>query len=154
MLKPGDVVTDLEKNSIFCGKQGLVLGIQLRFWRGPTVIVRFDRELYPYYLSEDECPNGIYKLYYPTSLRKDEDWEPEVYARRLFGERFHLTSVLKERLNSDNLCLVEGCSWKQQKTIWFNVWGTVYNAHVCMKHASKFHGRCGDTFPWRKRISA
>lgn len=153
-LKPGDIVTDLDQNSCLEGRQGLVERIQLRLWDCPEVTVRFDRELYPYYLRNDEYVDGFYDVYPPHQLRRDEDWEPAVYARRLFGSNWHTVSALKEPLNPDHLCPVEGCACKQRKTIWFNAWGEVRNAHVCDQHARDYHGKCGDQFPWRKRASA
>ena len=154
MLKPGNIVTDREHDSMLRGKQGVVVRVQLRLWGDPEITVRFDRKLYPYHLRDDECPDGIFEVYRPRSLRIDSDWEPEVYADRLFRNRWHSIRVMEAPLNADSLCLVEGCCNRQQQTIWFNIWGSVCNAHVCAEHAKEYQGMCGDSFPWRKKLVA
>lgn len=154
MLRPGNIVTDLEAASCYYEKQGLVVNVQLRLWEAPEVTVRFDRELFPYHLSDDECLNGIFTVYHPDLLRADNDWEPEVYARRLFKNDWHSLTTLVLSLNSEDPCMVEGCAHRQERTAWFNIWGTVCNAHLCEHHATHYHGRCGESFPWIKKLSA
>lgn len=154
MIRVGDIVTDLEQDSCYFEKQGCVVAIQFRFWGYPEITVRFDTALYPYYIPEDELSEGIYEVYPPRSLRKDADWDPAVHARRLFKDKWHSVQLLNMPLNSDDLCMVEGCGLNQQQTVWFNTWGTVCNAHVCSRHAPQYHGLCGDSFPWRKGMSA
>lgn len=154
MLRSGDIVTVRSEHSPFYGKQGLIIKIQLCFWGNPEFIVRFDREQYPYHLREDEFPNGFLVVCDPNYLSRDTDWKPEVYARRTFGIQWHSVSVLKSSRNLDSLCMVHGCCNTQHKTIWFNIWGSVCNAHVCKKHGKMYHRFRGDSFPWRQKESA
>ncbi len=151
MLKPGDIVTDLDPQSMYKGKQGVVRSVQFCFWDPPEVLVRFDRELYPFYLGDDECPNGVCDIYPPHELRLDEDWEPQVYARRIFKNNWHSLSTLKKPLNHNTLCMVEGCPHYQTKIAWVNIWGSVSNVYVCKEHAREYKKySCMDIFPHRR----
>lgn len=151
MFKPGDVVTDLDPESMYFGKQGEVLSVQNCFWEPPEVLVRFARELYMGYLEKDECIFGVSSIYRPDELRLDEDWEPEAYAQRIFGGNWHHVRTLKASLDKSEPCMVEGCPCNQKEVSWVNIWGTVINVYVCEDHARYFKKySCMDAFPHRK----
>ena len=154
MLKSDDVVTNHSEDSPFYGEQGIIVKIQLRLWGAPEHIVHFDREQYPYHVRDDEFPNGFFVECDPDALSKDTDWKPEVYARRFFGEEWNFVHTLETSRNPDGPCMVHGCCNTQHKTIWFNIWGSVCNAHVCKEHGKKYHRSRGDSFPWRQKESA
>lgn len=152
-LSPEDIVTDLDNESVFFGKQGRIIKIQLRFWGEPEVIVWFDRKDCPdnFFLGdEDNHEEGVYVEHQLHFLEKNEDWEPDIYARRFFGTHWHTTCKNIHPLTPEKLCQVSKCSSYQSKTIWFNIWGSVCNAHVCTEHARAYHRMCGDSFPWRE----
>ncbi len=152
MLKAGDVVTDVWRESATRGKQGLVADVQLRFWDEPEILVAFDVEDFPYHLDHFEQMNEkIFFICSADHLRRDEDWAPEVYARRKFGSLFHSVRTLKAKLDPDKLCMVEGCPHNQTQVSWINIWGSVLNVYVCTEHAQHYETwSCMDSFPMRK----
>ena len=152
MLKPGDVVTDLDRNSMFWEKQGQVEHVQLCFWTPPEVTVRFDRELYPYSLGFDEHVDGVRFVYRERDLRHDIDWEPKVYAERYFKGDWNTVFTTPVPLDPAKPCMAEGCPHTQVKTLWINECGNVANVHVCAEHAKLYtkYPRM-DSFPWRQQ---
>ena len=150
LFKPGDIVTDNDEESVYKGKQGEVISCQLCFWSPPDVLVRFDQVIDPFSLEYDMCPNDLLVIYRPDQLVTNKDWKPELYARRLFGRHWRCVYAIKSQLDPTALCMVENCSAHQTKTAWFNIWGSVCNAHVCDTHAESYNGYCMDSFPWRK----
>ena len=82
--------------------------------------------------------NGICIVYKPHELKVLSDWPPEVYANRLFRGRWHHVSTFKENLDVAKPCLIENCSELQEETVWVNIWGSVYNLHVCSEHAKHY----------------
>ncbi len=154
MLKPGDIVTDRNRQSRFYKEQGQVQSVQLRFWEPPEVLVLFpvwarQRALW-FDDGDDEC-----FLCQPEELRLDQDWQPEVYANRYFGGRWHSVSTPLKPLDPSALCRVEGCPQGQRFRVWINIWGSVYEVFLCAVHARHYrHFSCMDSFPFRGRISA
>lgn len=153
MLKPGNVVTDLDPNSVFEGEQGEVLSVQMCIWDPPEVLVRFDEDLRRklFIWDRESYKEGILETYTERELRHDPDWTPERYANRHFPRQWHHVQMLTRPLNQTDLCMVDGCTHHQAQIAWINIWGTVLNAFVCTEHA-RYYRRWSymDSFPWRK----
>lgn len=152
-LKTDDVVTDIDPESSFHEIQGQVVRIQYCFWDPPEVLVRFDRELFPeqFDILRPDHEDTVYEIYELGELRKDKDWEPEVHARRLFGNRYHTINTLRASLDPGKPCMVDECPHNQDKVIWVNICGSVCNVYVCDEHARHFQTwSCMDAFPWRQ----
>ena len=152
MIKPGNVVTDIDPESRFEGKQGEVEDVQCCLWDPPEILVRFDRFLESSFLSRrEEDEKFVRFIYEEHELHVDTDWAPEMYARRKFGSKFHSICTCSHPLDTTALCMVDECPYNQEKIVWINIWGTVLNVYVCTRHA-KFYEvySCGDSFPWRR----
>ncbi len=157
LLRPGDIVTDIDRESMFQDEQGEVVKVQLRLWgRPPEVLVRFDGEL-DLWDFNDTKPEWVYDIYPPKDLRLDPSWkDPDRFIvkelKRIYGRHAHSYSLKPQPLNPDKLCDVEGCEHKQTKAGWFNCYGSVSQIYVCSTHATHYRKwSCGDIFPWRSR---
>lgn len=150
MFKQGDIVTVMEPESTRHEEQGRVAEVQLCFWEPPEVLVCFDRERPLSYLTL-EPPAIDSRVYRPNQLRRDDDWRPEVYADRLFRDRWHHISCHPEALDPAKPCMHADCPELQAEVVWINIWGSVFNVYVCPGHA-KHHRRypCMDSFPFRQ----
>lgn len=154
MLKPGDIVTVADDYPMFERKQGQVAKVQLCFWEEPEVEVCFDPELFSFSQLGDDWLGGKAKVaeVIPMSLlRREADWAPEVWVKRLFRHSHHFLFFYSEPLDPGKLCMVKGCDSHREKCAWVNVWGSVFNVHVCAAHAKYYHGYCLDSFPWRPK---
>lgn len=152
MLKPGDIVTDRSRDHITFGKQGEVIGVQLRFWEEPEILVKFDRACFPFDLGQynhmDETINFVVDI---DVLALNEDWEPDVYAKRVFGDRWHSVRTYAKKFDATKPCMVENCPHNQTDAVWINIWGTVFNVYICKEHATHYRKwSCMDSFPFRK----
>lgn len=151
MLKPGDIVTDLARDSVFKGKQGLVINVQLYFWEPPEITVCFDRDFYPYFLETGDETKTVTCICEEEDLRLDADWEPEAYAERFFKGCYHSVSTHKRKLDLNTLCMVDGCPHTQTTERWINIWGSVFNVYLCPDHAGHYKKySCMDSFPFRQ----
>jgi hypothetical protein len=156
MIRPGNIVTDMDPESRFQGKQGEVEEVQYCFWSSPEILVRFERflETFRPWQESGEDEKFVRFLYDELELRIDADWTPEMYAKRRFGDRFHSLRVYNQSLNISEFCMVDNCSHNQVKVVWINIWGTVMNVYVCDEHSKHYQVySCGDSFPWRKRLA-
>lgn len=153
-LEPGHIVTDHNQESCYYQEQGEVIRVQICFWGPPEVLVRFDRDPQEYYLSDQKWEK-TYAVCRPRDLRRNDDWAPQVHARRRFGTRFHVVQTRIGPLNRDEPCLVAECPNHQEERVWINIWGTVMDVYVCAEHARHYRRwSCMDSFPWRPRQSA
>lgn len=162
-IKAGDIVTDQVEDSVFNGKQGLVVAVQLCFWWGAEITVAFEKRYWKYHRYEEDLAHlgswiQVEEPYTQSDLTLNDDWLPEVYderldgqAKSLFGNKYHSVYKPKFELDSNRSCMVENCSGKQAKTAWFNVWGSVCPAHVCEACVQTYHKSFLDSFPWRKQ---
>ncbi len=151
---PGDIVRDIDRGSIFHNKQGLVVEVQLRFWRPPQILVRFDRrDSLMFYSAHDERERNSNWEYYmcpARELRREPDWDPEYYANKHFGTMWRTVAVLKARLSPRKRCMVDECSHEQAEIVWINIWGSVCNVYLCTAHAAHYkRWSCMDMFPYR-----
>jgi hypothetical protein len=172
-LAVGNIVKVVDSNRAHFDMQGQVVGIS-EPRQGACVRVWFGREAdyllqYP---DNEKARRMIETATVPPSAAtqaKDvrtwifsahelalcESWKVETLAGRLFGRgMWHTLYVPKHAFVSGaRNCDVEGCGNARTaatQRILVNLHGVVCFADVCERHAREYHGKCMDTFPWRK----
>jgi hypothetical protein len=145
----GAIVRVVDKDGYFWNFQGLVVSTKI-IKEDTTICVCFDNATIPRWRCDPDNDATVIS-FKPEQLEKCADWDAEVKAKRLFGDRmWHHIYVCPDPLDPKKPCQVDNCLELQQIRIMVNCWGTVYDADCCLAHAEQYHGLCMDGFPWRK----
>ena len=144
----GCIVTDMDGDSSFLNKQGVVHKIE-----GGVVTVRFDCDMYPYMRTYEVIEKRWIDIDYddPKYLRCDTEWSVDNQVKALFGyQNCSLIRTLKNPIDPNQPCMVNACDGKQTHVMWWNCWGTVSQVYVCEAHHKEHNGRSSDSFPYRE----
>lgn len=155
-LKKGDIVTDTNDDSHFCGRQGMVI----RIYSNGTAVVRFPIHMIPlgfYMYWEEKKPiNVTYQGIKLDGLRKESDWDEKAFlqyeTKRLFGRMFHSTYFHKKTFQKGIGCNIKECDKKAIGRSLINCFGTVYSFDLCRKHQKEWHGKCVEELPETQKI--
>ena len=146
-IKVGSIVTIVNSNTIFNGKQGQVVKIRKKA-TGPNCGIVFPecetRHLYGY----GEYKKDIVESFDLSNLRIDDDWRFDVKANNLFGKRFwHHYIRCDKPIDQTIPCPIKNCKNNQSHRALINVWGVVHEFDCCEHHFQEFNGNCRDSLP-------
>lgn len=134
-LQVGDIVTVIDTESLFRREQGKVEAIRDDGDRNGPYCVKFDTScdwLFGGYPTKD----GLVR-FQEHQLSKQDQWDPQVWARNTFGRYNWHTVYSKEPWKPENECMHEShgqVSVKSTGQILLNCWGNVYVLDVCDEH--------------------
>lgn len=149
-MKKGDIVTINCPENHFHEAQAKVLN----FVEGGRVRVKPGRK-YDYlfgarYGDVDIDGQAYGEVVLPAAtLTVDEDWTVGNKAENLFKGMFHHVTTMKPY--DGGKCMHEGCSSPGDRRIMINIWGGVYEVHVCENH-TEHDGHCIDDWPFRSEM--
>lgn len=150
MINVGDIV-EVKNESKFDGMQAEVIKTNSQTEPGYPIEVKFhEKYSYMFGSSLGREPGYDHVLFKEDELKKIEEWSFELRCYRLFKNNFHHTAKLKKDFNSENICCISDCSEKNSQRILVNIWGTVCEFDVCLKHAEQYHCKLVDDVPIKK----
>ncbi|MHB9019315.1 MAG: hypothetical protein ACYC3G_00355 [Minisyncoccota bacterium] len=166
-LKIGDIVKVVSVECRHFSRQGQVVGFNLdnkenpvRIWFGKDCDSFLDWEnrikLSDKYAvvapSEAEQIKDLRTRDFTESdLQKESEWSMKTLVERYFHNFYHSYCEPKNVfVAGERCCDVRGCDCLITQRIIFNIWGTVDFADVCERHAKEYHGKCMDSFPYKK----
>lgn len=150
-LEVGNIVTITLADSLFNGKQAEIVEIADDGNEDGNigVILGRDGEHLVGYCRTDEERIVHFK---ENELHLDDDWSPMNKAFKLFGpDMWHRVLSLKRPFDPERDCMHEGCYKKNTFRAMINIWGSVCEADLCDVHCEEWHGKCVESFPWKKQ---
>jgi hypothetical protein len=167
-------IVEVARGNIHCHKQGQIVGFDendpnepVRVWFGRENDFLLDYQIRMEISShagnknateppqpEEQAQDLRTWNYAPEHLKTcPTGWTMETLANRYFGNMWNgtLYKLKIPFVAGARDCDVEGCQNLTTKRILVDLQGSVYDAHVCDTHASKYDRKCMDDFPWKKR---
>jgi len=146
-IKVGSIVTIVNSNTIFNGKQGKVTKIRTKSRNLKYGIVFPESETRHLY-GVNEYKKNIVEYFASDNLQIDEDWRFDVKANNLFGKRmWHHYFKLQEAIDQSLPCPIMGCNEHKSHRALINVWGVVHEFDCCKHHFQQFNGTLRDFLP-------
>jgi hypothetical protein len=148
-MKKGDIVTINYPENHFHEAQAEVLEVVDSVYVRLKPGRRYEYLFGARYGDKDIDGNPYGEVTFPAcALTVDEDWTVENRAENLFKGMYHHIFTTK---SDKSICMHEGCDHPADKRILINIWGSVYEVHVCEKHTES-DGHCMDDWPFRSEM--